>query len=91
MPPLRKLLIWLDDALEYGNRNSVWKWWLDLEIRDGKVMRPAKTNQRDLRLKRPPPHPQKIPLHSAEFNPPPASRDAHPVDRRAAQARSTED
>ena len=53
MAPLRKLLIWLDDALGYGKRNPLWKWWLDLEIRDGKVSRPANTNQRDLQLKRP--------------------------------------
>ena len=27
MAPLRKLLIWLDDALGYGKRNPLWKWW----------------------------------------------------------------
>ena len=36
VPASRKLLIWLDDALEYGKRNPIWKWWLDLEWRDGK-------------------------------------------------------
>ena len=66
MAPLRKLLIWLDDALGYGKRNPLWKWWLDLEIRDGKVSRPANTNQRDLQLKRPIPKNKIIPIYPVD-------------------------
>ncbi|MFQ5613210.1 MAG: reductive dehalogenase, partial [Anaerolineae bacterium] len=90
VPALRRFFIWLDDALEYGQRNPLWKWWLDLEWRDGKLVRPAKTNQRDLHPRRPIPLKQKIALYPAEVNPPPASKQAHPVNRRAAQARSVE-
>ena len=88
MAPLRKLLIWLDDALGYGKRNPLWKWWLDLEIRDGKVSRPANTNQRDLQLKRPIPKDKKIPIYPVETIPPPGSHDPHPLDRQDAQARA---
>jgi reductive dehalogenase len=88
MAPLRKLLIWLDDALGYGKRNPLWKWWLDLEIRDGKVSRPANTNQRDLQLKRPIPKNKIIPIYPVETIPPPGSHEAHPLDRQDAQARA---
>jgi ferredoxin len=90
VPPLRKFLIWLDDALEYGKRVPVWKWWFDLEKRDGKIVKPEKTNQRDLRRDRQPPPKQKTALYPAETNPPPDARDPHPVDRRAAMSRSDE-
>ena len=86
--PLRKLLIWLDDALKYGKRKPVWKWWLDLEIRDGKVSRPANTNQRDLQLKRPIPKDKIIPIYPIETIPPPASHEPQPLDRQDAQARA---
>ncbi len=46
-----RILIWLDDALGYGVRNKIRKWWLDLETKDGKVVR-AEANQRDLTLDR---------------------------------------
>ncbi len=91
VPALRRVLVWLDDALEYGKRNLVWKWWLDLESRDGKIVRPAKTNQRNLRRDRQPPRRQIIPLYPADTHPPPASHAAHPVDRLAARARSIRD
>lgn len=90
VPASHKFLIWLDDVLGYGKRNIIWKWWLDLEWRDGKYVRPKKTNERDLRPNRPIPKTQKIALYPAEFNPPPASHNPQPVDRRAAQARSVE-
>jgi reductive dehalogenase len=88
VPASHKLLIWLDDALEYGKLNPAWKWWLDLEKRDDKLIRPKKTNRRDLRPNRPVPKKQKIALYPAEVNPPPATHEPFPVDRRAAQARS---
>ena len=70
--PPRKFLIWMDDALGYGKRKPVWKWWLDLEIRDGKVSKPANTNQRDLHLGRPVPKARTIPIYPIESSPPPA-------------------
>jgi ferredoxin len=62
--------------------------WLDLEIRDGKVSKPANTNQRDLRLGRPVPKDRIIPIYPIESIPPPGSHEPHPLDRQAAQARS---
>ena len=55
------------------------------------VVTPKKTNQRDLRRKRPPPRDRQMPLHLAENNPPPASKEAVPINRRAARARASED
>ena len=86
--PPRKFLIWLDDALGYGKRKPVWKWWLDLEIRGGKVSKPANTNQRDLRLGRPVPKERIIPIYLIESIPPPGSHEPHPLNRQAAQGRS---
>ena len=54
-------------------------------------IKPAKTNQRDLQVKRPLPRNQKIAVFPAETNPPPGSRKAEPIDRVAAQSRSGED
>jgi reductive dehalogenase len=90
VPILRKLFTWLDDALAYGIRNPVWKWWLDLELQNGKLVKPTKTNQRDLRRHRKPPPAQKIALYPIDTVPPPASHDAHPVKRRQAQRRPLE-
>ena len=88
VPQFRKFLIWLDDALEYGKRIADWKWWLDLEWRDGKLIRPQKTNKRDLRPERKAPPKQQIALYPAETLPPPDSREPHPVDRKTAKSRS---
>ena len=52
LPWTRRFLIWLDDALRYGKRNPVKKWWLDLEIRNKKVKTPDGANERDLTLER---------------------------------------
>ncbi len=57
LPWTRRLLIWLDDKLEYGARNPIQKWWLDLEIPAAeraakKVVAAAGTNRRDLTLER---------------------------------------
>ncbi len=61
---------------------------LDLEIRDGKVSRPANTNQRDLQLKRPIPKDKIIPIYPVETIPPPGSHEPHLLDRQDAQARA---
>ena len=42
----------LDDALRYGDRNPIKKWWLDLEIRNKKVEIPRGVNERGLTLER---------------------------------------
>jgi len=52
LPFARRFLIWLDDALGYGKRNPIKKWWLDLETigrgEEKKVVRPDGVNERDL-------------------------------------------
>ena len=52
VPASHKLLIWLDDALDYGQRVKTWNWWLDLEWVGEKLGRAQKTNARDLRPER---------------------------------------
>ena len=91
VPTLHRFLIWLDDAMAYGKRERVWKWWLDLEFRDGILRRPSKTNQRNLRRDRKPPRRQKIASYPANSHPPPASQDAHSNDRSVAKARENKD
>ncbi|MFQ5777085.1 MAG: hypothetical protein ACE5IP_03660 [Terriglobia bacterium] len=51
-PFTRRFLIWLDDALKYGVRNPTKKWWLDLEVINNKIVKPAGANKRDLTLNR---------------------------------------
>lgn len=91
VPATRRLFIWLDDVLAYGQRNPVWKWWFDLERRDGKLVKPDRINERDLRPERKEPPKHWIALYPAETNPPPAFRDPFPVDRKAARTRSKSD
>ena len=49
-PRAMNIAVFLDDRLGYGNRNPVKRWWLDLELVDGKAQIPAGTNERDLTL-----------------------------------------
>ena len=85
-PLLVPIAVWLDDALGHGVRNPVKKWWLDLEIVDGKCVLPTKgVNQRDLNLEHKiDPQKQKMAYYHADVMPPPDA--AHPVmvDRKAA-------
>ncbi|NJN54883.1 MAG: reductive dehalogenase, partial [Anaerolineae bacterium] len=37
VPACHRLLLWLDDWLAYGRRIPAWKWWWDLEWRDGRI------------------------------------------------------
>ncbi len=48
VPEARRALIDYDDATAGGARNAVKRWWFDLEIVDGKVVKPAGVNERDL-------------------------------------------
>ncbi len=83
LPFTRRFLIWLDDALGYGRRNPIKKWWLDLEIVDKKVVRPAGTNERDLHRDRDVSLGNtKIALYPVEKLPGPDAEDPVPVDRR---------
>ena len=69
-PFLRKILIKLDDFVGYGKRKQIWKWWLDLESKNGKIRKPDKTNERDLQTDRPLPRNQTIPVYPVETIPP---------------------
>ena len=48
VPESRRALIAHDDAIGGGERNAVKRWWFDLEIVEGVVVRPAAANERDL-------------------------------------------
>jgi ferredoxin len=48
VPQARRALIDYDDAAGGGMRNPVKRWWFDLEIVDGAVVRPKGANERDL-------------------------------------------
>jgi hypothetical protein len=52
VPESRRALIEHDDAIGGGERNAVKRWWFDLEIVDGVVVKPAAANERDLDLGR---------------------------------------
>ncbi len=53
VPAARKSLIDYDDQMSGGVRNTVKRWWFDLEIVDGVAVKPrAGTNERDLDLAR---------------------------------------
>lgn len=81
VPASHRLLIWLDDFLQHGRRQTKWKWWLDLEYREGQLKQAERINTRDLRPQRKAPKHQVIPLYSIEVNPPPDFRGAFPVKR----------
>jgi reductive dehalogenase len=52
LPFSRRFLIWLDDAMGYGRRNPVKKWWLDLVKEGQRVVKAEGVNARDLNLDR---------------------------------------
>ena len=52
VPSARKALIDFEDQIGAGMRNSVKRWWLDLEIIDGVCVTPNGVNERDLDLDR---------------------------------------
>ena len=76
------LVIWLDDALEYGKRNTLKKWWLDLEIVHGRVVEPKGANGRDLYLDRKLPDGNEgIAVYPVSTLPGPDDEQAVPLDR----------
>ena len=88
-PLLVPVATWLDDRLGYGVRNPVKKWWLDLEIVDGRCVAPTRgVNERDLDLHHSvDPQKQKLAYYSASMTPSPEAQ-GKPVsaDRKAALA-----
>ncbi len=48
VPEARRALIDYDDQAGGGERNPVKRWWFDLEIVDGRAVKPAGANERDL-------------------------------------------
>ena len=85
-PFLVPIAVWLDDKLGHGVRNPVKKWWLDLEMVDGKCVHPPKgVNQRDLNLDHQiDPAEQKMAYYHADVMPPPDSAEPVPIDRKDA-------
>jgi hypothetical protein len=82
MPFTRRFLARLDDWLGHGRRNTVKRWWPDLEVVDGKVVKPKGVNERGLRNDFPVvPEKQKLALYPADLQPPPDFSEAWPVDR----------
>ncbi|MFK7731590.1 MAG: reductive dehalogenase domain-containing protein [Pseudomonadales bacterium] len=47
-PIMVPIAVKLDDKLGFGKRNPVKRWWLDLEMIEGKIRRPRATNERDI-------------------------------------------
>ena len=70
----------LDDWLGYGVRNRVKRWWLDLEIVNGRCVTPSRgVNERDLNVDhKVDPGKQKIAYYNANVMPPPTA-DGVPV------------
>ena len=87
LPFARRFLIWLDDALGYGRRNPVKKWWLDLVREGGKVVAPRATNARDLVLDRAVDSGNdKVAVYPVEKLPGASESGTAPVDRKAGLA-----
>ena len=88
VPASHKLLIWLDDKLGFGERVSEWKWWLDLEWRNGRLTHAAKTNERNLRPERQPPKRQDITFYPLESVPPPDAHEPVPTRRTSTKSKN---
>lgn len=89
-PLMIPIAVKMDDWLGYGKRVPTQKWWLDLEIKDGKVVEPKGTNARDINPEKPNPKKQKVALYPAEDLPPGDSKESFPVDRKKALQRAAE-
>jgi ferredoxin len=82
VPALNRTLIWLDDLLQHGRREPAFKWWWDLEYRDGRLQRAEKVNERDLHPRRQPPPNHVIPIYAIDAYPPPDLKEPFPILRR---------
>ena len=91
-PALVPLAVKIDDWLGNGARNSVKKWWFDLEVVNNVCVDPVKgVNQRELSLG----HEvdsakQKIAYYLASMMPVPNNLESQVVDRKAALAKARE-
>ncbi|MFN2645377.1 MAG: 4Fe-4S dicluster domain-containing protein [Burkholderiales bacterium] len=87
-PTTKPWFVRLDDRLGNGELNPVKRWWSDLEIVGGKVVKPRAVNRRGLdiakgdKLKAT----QKIAYINADMLPPPNWKAPFPVERKAALA-----
>jgi len=88
LPFARRWIVRLDDAIGNGSINEAKTWWTDLEIVDGKVVRPKGTNRRGLALGRTAiaTKEHRIAVYPAAAMPAPDAHHAVPVDRKAALA-----
>lgn len=90
VPESRRALIQYDDAIGGGARNSVKRWWFDLEIVDGVAVKPAAANERDLDLGRAEKlaKTQKLAFFPPELQPPGGTtlKEVVPIDREAGLA-----
>jgi ferredoxin len=90
VPQSRRALIDYDDAAGGGSRNLVKRWWFDLEIVGGEVVKPRATNERDLDLGRAEKlaHTQKLAFFPPELQPAGGTtlKTAVPIDRPAGLA-----
>jgi ferredoxin len=87
-PWTKPYFVKLDDRVGNGDINPVKRWWSDLEIVDGKVVKPANTNRRGLDIAKGDSVKgrQKIAYINADMLPPPNWKKAFPLDRKAAVA-----
>ena len=83
LPWTRRWIVRLDDAIGNGSINASKTWWTDLEIVDGKVVKPKGSNRRGLATDKAV-KPQKIAYYPAAAMPPADAKAAVPVDRKAA-------
>ena len=90
VPSSRRALIDHDDAIGAGVRNTVKRWWFDLEIVDGVAVRPRGVNERDLDLERGGKlaREQKLAFFPPSLQPPGGATldTVFPIDRAAGQA-----
>ncbi len=77
-----------DDKVGRGEVNPVKHWWADLEVVDGKVVRPKQVNRRGLNLEKTAKMKEnhKVSYHNANMLPPPDYREPFRIDRKAALA-----
>ncbi len=86
LPWTRRWIVRFDDAIGNGSINAAKTWWTDLEIVEGKVVKPKGTNQRGLSLEKAATTPaaHRIAYYPASAMPAPDAKQPVPVDRKAA-------
>ncbi|MDB5576182.1 MAG: hypothetical protein JWR80_1358 [Bradyrhizobium sp.] len=84
IPAIRKPLSRLDDTVGNGTINPVKRWWQELEIVDGVVVKPKRTNYRTLDIAKGESFKdkQKLTYTNANMLPPPDEQGPFPTDRK---------